>query len=98
MVSGPPQPSRSPFGSRAAADGNPAVEALALEVGQAAKVPVGAFSFAKGNHRLLQAVNEQLRRYLGTADHRARMVKFGITRTEIDAVLPPTGAQDAWRP
>ena len=76
------------IGSRAAADGNLAVEAVAHEVGQGAKAPVGAFSFVKGNHGLLQAVNEQLRRYLGTADHRARMAKYGITRTEIDAVLP----------
>jgi len=76
------------IGSRAAAAGNPAVEAVAHEVGQGARVPVGAFSFAKGNHSLLQAVNEQLHRYLGTADHRARMAKYGIARTEIDAVLP----------
>jgi len=75
------------IGSRTAADGNPAVEAVAFELGQDANVPVGAFSFAKGNHSLLQAVNAQLRRYLGTADHRARMVKYGITRVEIDAVL-----------
>jgi polar amino acid transport system substrate-binding protein len=80
------------IGSRAAADGNPAVEAVAHEVVQGAKVPVGAFSFAKGNHSLLQAVNEQLRRYLGTADHRTRMAKHGITRTEIDAVLPAKSA------
>jgi polar amino acid transport system substrate-binding protein len=30
----------------------------------------------------------QLRAYLGSADHRARMARFGITRTEIDPVLP----------
>jgi len=75
------------IGSRAAAEGNPAVEAVAHEMGQAAQVPVGAFSFAKGNHALLQAVNEQLRRYLGSPDHRARMARFGITCTEIDAAL-----------
>ena len=86
------------IGSRTAAHGNPAVEAVAHEVGHDAKVPVGAFSFAQGNHSLLQAVNEQLRRYLGTADHRARMAVYGITRTEIDAVLPAKSAQGARRP
>ena len=75
------------IGSRAAADGNPAIEAVAHAAGQGAKPPVGAFSFARGNHALLQAVNEQLRRYLGSADHRARMAKYGITHAEIDAVL-----------
>lgn len=75
-------------GNRAAAGGNPAVEAVAHEAGRDAQVPVGAFSFSKGHSGLLQAVNEQLRRYLGTADHRARMAKHGITRPEIDAVLP----------
>jgi len=80
------------IGSRTAADGDPAVEAVAHEASQGAKVPVGAFSFAKGNHSLIQAVNEQLRRYLGTADHRARMATYGITRTEIDAVLPAKSA------
>ena len=80
------------IGSRTAADGDPAVEAVAHEASQGAKVPVGAFSFAKGNHSLIQAVNEQLRRYLGTADHRARMASYGITRTEIDAVLPAKSA------
>jgi polar amino acid transport system substrate-binding protein len=76
------------IGSRAAAHGIPAVQAVAHEVGRGAKAPVGAFSFAKGNHGLLQAVNEQLRRYLGSADHRARMAKYGIAGTEIDAVVP----------
>ena len=76
------------IGSRAAAEGNPAVEAVAHEPGQGAKVPVGAFSFAKGNETLLNAVNEQLRRYLGSPDHRARMARYGITHTEIDGVLP----------
>jgi polar amino acid transport system substrate-binding protein len=76
------------IGSRAAAKANHAIEAVAHDVGQDASTPVGAFSFAKGNHKLLQAVNEQLRRYLGTVDHRARMAKYGITRSEIDAVLP----------
>jgi polar amino acid transport system substrate-binding protein len=75
------------IGSRAAAEGKPAIEAVAHEMGHDAQAPVGAFSFAKGNHALLHAVNEQLRRYLGSPDHRARMAGFGITHTEIDAVL-----------
>lgn len=84
------------IGNRAAANGNPALEAVAHELGKDAKVPVGAFSFDKGNHGLLQAVNEQLRSYLGSADHRARVAKYGITQTEIDGVLPAKdGGQDA---
>jgi polar amino acid transport system substrate-binding protein len=75
------------IGSRAAAEGNPAVEAVAHDMSHGTQAPVGAFSFAKGNHALLQAVNEQLRRYLGSAEHRARMSRFGITYTEIDAAL-----------
>jgi len=49
------------IGSRTAADGNPAVEAVAFELGQNAMVPVGAFSFAKGNHSLLQDLNAHTR-------------------------------------
>lgn len=76
------------IGCRAAAEDNPAVQAVAHALGQGAKPPVGGFSFAKGNDRLLNAVNAQLRGYLGSADHRARMAGFGITATEIDPVLP----------
>ena len=54
---------------------------------QGVQAPVGAFSFAKDNHALLQAMNDQLRRYLGSPNHRTRMARYGITRTEIDAVL-----------
>jgi polar amino acid transport system substrate-binding protein len=53
--------------------------------------PVGAFSFNKDNTALLQAVNEQLRKYLGSADHRARMAKYGITEAEIDSVATAKG-------
>jgi len=73
------------LGSRVAAQGNPAVQAVAHEAG--AQAPVGGFSFAQGNDGLLEAVNTQLRSYLGSAVHRARMVPFGITATEIDPVL-----------
>lgn len=50
-------------------------------------LPAGAFSFNKNAGDLLKAVNEQLRLYLGSPDHRTRMSKFGITRREIDPVL-----------
>lgn len=51
------------------------------------RAPVGAFSFNKGNDLLLNAVNEQLRSYLGSADHRTRMAKYGLTEKEIDPAL-----------
>ena len=73
------------LGSRVAAEGNPAVHAVAHAAG--AHAPVGGFSFAKRSVSLLLAVNDQLRRYLGSADHRARMARFGIAGTEIDPVL-----------
>lgn len=76
------------IGSRAAARHNPAVQAVAHEAGQGANPPVGGFSFAKGNDGLLNAVNSQLRRYLGSTDHRTRMSRFGIANAEIDPVLP----------
>lgn len=79
------------LGSRAAAADNLAVEAVAHPMGQGATVPVGAFSFAQGNHGLLAAVNGQLGFFLGTHEHRACMAKYGITRTENDAVLPQPG-------
>jgi polar amino acid transport system substrate-binding protein len=74
-------------GSRALASANQELEAVTLDKSKNAKPPVGAFSFNKNNHRLIQAVNEQLRKYLGSADHRARMAKYGITQTEIDGVI-----------
>ncbi len=73
------------LGSRVAAEGNPAVQAVAHKAG--AQAPVGGLSFAKSNVSLLNAVNEQLRRYLGSAEHRARISPFGITSTEIDPVV-----------
>jgi polar amino acid transport system substrate-binding protein len=72
----------------ATAEGDPSVEAVAHEVGQSGKVPVGASSFTKCNHSPLQAVTKQLHRHFGSADHRGRMPNYGITRTEIDAVPP----------
>jgi polar amino acid transport system substrate-binding protein len=50
-------------------------------------IPLGAFSFGLTNHGLLNAVNKQLRFYLGSPDHRARMANFGLTDKEIDPAL-----------
>jgi polar amino acid transport system substrate-binding protein len=49
--------------------------------------PLGAFSFGKHDKALRDAVNRQLERYLGSADHRQRMAKYGFTAEEIDPVL-----------
>lgn len=75
------------LGCRSIAGGNPALEAVDVEMGPSSDAPVGGFSFAKGNHALLDAVNKQLRQYLGTADHRARVAKYGFTPSEIDGVI-----------
>jgi polar amino acid transport system substrate-binding protein len=48
---------------------------------------VGGFSFGKHEASLRDAVNQELRRYLGSDDHRQRMAKYGFTRDEIDPVL-----------
>jgi polar amino acid transport system substrate-binding protein len=73
-------------GNRALAGAHQTLEVVELATNREGAGPVGAFSFNKNNHALLQAVNEQLRRYLGSADHRARMAKYGLTRTELDSV------------
>jgi len=36
----------------------------------------------------LQAVNKQLRKYLGSENHRTNMAKYGITKAEIDGIVP----------
>ncbi|WP_071336301.1 transporter substrate-binding domain-containing protein [Burkholderia contaminans] len=51
------------------------------------KLPLGAFSFSRRNSSLLNAVNGQLRSYLGSEEHRARMARFGLTNNEIDSAL-----------
>ncbi len=73
-------------GNRVIASANKELEAVAHEISKKGKAPVGAFSFNKSNHGLLHAVNEQLRAYLGSAEHRTRMSKYGLTQTEIDAI------------
>ena len=72
-------------GSRVLAGANKELEGVAVETSNESVAPVGAFSFSQSNHALLQAVNEQLRKYLGSADHRARMAKYGLTGTELDS-------------
>ena len=78
-------------GNRELAAANKELEALAHEKGPDGRVPVGAYSFNKGNHDLVQSVNRQLRAYLGTADHRARMARYGIEAGEIDGVVASPG-------
>ena len=74
------------LGHRALASANSALEAVAHGATHAKKL-VGAFSFAKSNRGLQQAVDGELRRYLGSADHRARMAKYGFAASEIDGVI-----------
>ncbi|OPC66467.1 amino acid ABC transporter substrate-binding protein [Elizabethkingia bruuniana] len=76
------------IGNNAIADANPGLAPVPHENSKGDNVPIGAFSFSKNNHELLQAVNEQLRKYLGSAHHRKRMAKYGITATEIDSIVP----------
>jgi polar amino acid transport system substrate-binding protein len=49
--------------------------------------PLGAFSFSPGNVALREAVDRELRRYLGTPDHRERMARYGFSAAEIDGAL-----------
>jgi polar amino acid transport system substrate-binding protein len=65
------------------------VEAVAHESGAGVdrQAPVGAFSFRKGNRALVDAVNRQLRIYLGSAEHRQSMARYGLSEREIDPVL-----------
>jgi polar amino acid transport system substrate-binding protein len=76
------------IGGRAVAGVNSGLEAVDLEGNSETSSPVGAFSFSKKNVRLIDAVNQKLRRYIGSADHRARMAKHGFGKAEIDGVLP----------
>jgi polar amino acid transport system substrate-binding protein len=74
-------------GNRSLARAYEGVETVDHDLGQGGRAPVGAFSFRKDNHDLLNAVNAELKKYLGSPDHRARVSKFGLTNTEIDSVL-----------
>lgn len=80
------------LGNRILADriGGSVLEAVAHKPGTNGKqqrLPLGAFSFNRRNSELLSAVNGQLRSYLGSPDHRARMARFGLTHNEIDPAL-----------
>jgi len=74
-------------GNRAIADANKELEAVPHQINKDGNAPIGAFSFSKTNHDLLQAVNTELHKYLGSTDHRMRMARYGITQSEIDSVI-----------
>ncbi|MDN7182181.1 transporter substrate-binding domain-containing protein [Caballeronia sp. SEWSISQ10-4 2] len=71
--------------------GGSVLEAVEHEQGQSGMqhLPLGAFSFNRRSSDLLNAVNKQLRLYLGSPNHRARMASFGLTHKEIDPALNP---------
>ncbi|AZQ53748.1 transporter substrate-binding domain-containing protein [Burkholderia cenocepacia] len=74
--------------------GGALIEAVAHESdgdGSQRMPPLGAFSFNRENGDLLTAVNRQLRSYLGSPDHRARMARFGLTAREIDPAVLQAG-------
>jgi polar amino acid transport system substrate-binding protein len=80
------------LGNRVLADriGNAMLEAVEHEPGTNGtqqNLPLGAFSFNRRNSDLLNAVNGQLRLYLGSPNHRTRMARFGLTHKEIDPAL-----------
>lgn len=79
------------LGNRIVADriGLGQFEAVACRpaTGAAPFTPLGAFSFSKSNRGLLDAVNKQLRVYLGSPDHLARMAKYGLGENEIEPAL-----------
>jgi polar amino acid transport system substrate-binding protein len=49
--------------------------------------PVGAFSFAHESTGLRRALDEFLADYVGSTEHRERMLRNGLTRNEIDPVV-----------
>ena len=79
------------LGGRVIAESNAELEAVAHAAGTGGHAPVGAFSLSKDNTALIDAVNRELVRYLGSADHRQRMARYGFTTAEIDGVLPAAG-------
>jgi polar amino acid transport system substrate-binding protein len=70
-------------GNRAIVANTPELESVSFPEPGA----VGAFSFGVASRRLIGDVNEALRQYLGSDDHRARMAEYGLMREEIDGVL-----------
>jgi polar amino acid transport system substrate-binding protein len=73
-------------GNRVIAKAQPQLEVIAISRGADAASAFGAYSFNKNNTELLRAVNEQLRKYLGSPDHRARMARYELTASELDSV------------
>ena len=73
------------LGARALAQASPELEVVTL-AGDGAP-PIGAFSLRQDDARWMAAVNTQLRNYLGSSDHRARMARYGFSSAEIDGVV-----------
>jgi polar amino acid transport system substrate-binding protein len=55
--------------------------------GKQQNLPLGAFSFNRQSSDLPNAVNGQVRLYLASPNHRARMARFGLAHNEIDPAL-----------
>jgi len=55
--------------------------------------PIGAFSFARQNVELQSAFDGFLAGYLGTAEHRRRMLRHGLTQNEIDPIADEPSAR-----
>jgi polar amino acid transport system substrate-binding protein len=60
-------------GNNAIAKLNPELQSVPLKNKGEDEVPVGAFSFSKDNQQLKEEINAQLRKYLGSEDHRKKM-------------------------
>jgi polar amino acid transport system substrate-binding protein len=70
-------------GNRAVVANTPELESVPFSEPGA----VGAFSYAPESTKLITDMNEALRQYLGSDDHRARMAEYGLTREEIDGAF-----------
>ena len=51
----------------------------------------GAFAFAKSRSQLRDAIDAALEGYLGTAEHRRVMERFGFSSADIDLIAMPAG-------
>lgn len=69
--------------------GNAALSAVSHDLTAATPYvpPKGAFSFAKANVDLRNEFDIQLRKYVGSPDHRSKMERYGLTAAEIDPVV-----------
>ena len=75
------------LGNRVIASEYPELLAVDLQQPPGETVPVGGFSFNKESRDLIESVNLQLQRYLGSVDHRTRIARYGISNAEIDSVV-----------